>query len=78
MFAGRLSHRGDFVKVKVWSVMAINEKERSLIRNIMKTAINRDRSLANAFPQRFRKRKGNELFFDAGKRRYMELIEYKE
>ncbi len=30
----------------------------------------RDRDLANAFPSRFKRRKGREIFFDAGKRRY--------
>ena len=63
------------MRVKVWSVMPISAKEQELIRFIIKKDRDKNRDLANGFPQRFKRREGSKIFFDAGKRRYCTEIE---
>ena len=58
------------MKTKVWSAMQLSDKDKKKIRYILEHSTNRDRDLANAFPSRFRRRKGRNIFFDAGKRRW--------
>ena len=59
-----------YMKTKVWSAMQLQEKDKEKIRFILEHSTSRDRDLANAFPSRFRRRKGRDIFFDAGKRRW--------
>ena len=59
-----------YMKTKVWSAMQLQEKDKEKIRFILEHSTSRDRDLANAFPSRFKRRKGREIFFDAGKKRY--------
>jgi hypothetical protein len=65
---------GESVKVKVWSAMPVNAADIEKIRYIMKNSTNRNRDLSNAFPHRFKRRQGNDIFFDAGKRRYCQEV----
>ncbi len=58
------------MKTKVWSVMPINAEEKESLRFILQHSQNRNRDLANAFPHRFKRRQGGDIFFDAGRRRY--------
>ena len=50
--------------------MQLSDKDKEKIRYILEHSTSRDRDLANAFPSRFRRRKGRDIFFDAGKRRW--------
>ena len=63
--------------ITVHSAEALTESDIRKIRYIMRMARDRDTSLANIFPERFKKRDGEEIFFDAGRRRYVERIECK-
>lgn len=59
-----------YSKTKVWSAMPLSEDDKEKIRYILENSTNRDRDLSNAFPSRFRRRKGRDIYFDAGKRRW--------
>ena len=50
--------------------MQLSDKDKEKIRYILEHSTNRDRDLANAFPSRLRRRKGRDIFFDAGRRRW--------
>ena len=63
------------MKVKIWSAMALKDDEVKKIRYVMENSRNCDRDLSNQFPQRFKRREGNKIFFDIGKRRYCTEIE---
>ena len=58
------------MKTKVWSAMQLSDKDKEKIRYILEHSTCRDRDLANAFPSRVRRRKGRDIFFDAGRRRW--------
>ena len=58
------------MKTKIWSVMPIEAEDKEKLCFILQNSRNRNRDLANAFPHRFKRRKGNAIFFDAGRRRY--------
>lgn len=58
----------------VYSVMPLTADEQKKLRYIVENSRNRDRDLANVFPQRFKRRKGVSIFFDIGKRRYVTNI----
>ena len=62
------------MRITVYSASLLKEGDKEKIRFIMETSDSRDRDLANAFPQRFRQRKGSRIFFDKGKRRYVEMM----
>lgn len=57
--------------ITVYSAKALTADEQKKLRYIVENSRNRDRDLANAFPQRFKRRKGASIFFDIGKRRYV-------
>ena len=63
------------MKVKVWSAVALTDNDIKKIHYVMGNSRNRNRDLSNQFPQRFKTRKGNTIFFGIGKRRYCTEIE---
>ena len=62
-------------KIIVHSAEKLTATDIQKVRYIMRMARDRDTALANTFPERFRKRDGEEVFFDVGKRRYMERVD---
>ena len=60
--------------ITVYSAQKLTPQDVQKIRYIMKAAKNRDTALYNIFPTRFKRREGNTLYFDMGKRRYSEKI----
>jgi len=58
------------MNTKVWSAMPLSEEDKRKISYILENSRSRDRDLANVFPSRFKRRKGSNIFFDAGKRRW--------
>jgi len=62
------------MEIKIFSAQKLTPQEVDAIRFIMQKSRNRDRDLCNRFPQRFKRREGNKVYFDHGKRRYCEKI----
>jgi len=62
------------MEIKIFSAQKLTPQEVDAICFIMQNSRNRDRDLANRFPQRFKCREGNTIKLDHGKRRYCEKI----
>ena len=56
--------------ITVHSAETLSENELRQVRYIMHMARDRDAAISNIFPDRFRKRDGDNIYFDKGKRRY--------
>lgn len=62
------------MEIRIYSATKLTEPDIEAVRFIMAQSQNRDRDLANRFPQRFKRREGNKVYFDLGKRRYLERV----
>lgn len=62
------------MEIKIFSAQKLTAQEVDAIRFIMQKSKYRDRDLCNRFPQRFKRREGNTIKLDHGKRRYCEKI----
>lgn len=62
-------------RITIHSAAALAESDVQKIRYLMRMARDRDTALANIFPERFKRRDGNDIYFDAGKRRYVTQID---
>ncbi|MBQ7478892.1 MAG: hypothetical protein IJT01_08335 [Selenomonadaceae bacterium] len=57
-------------KIIVHSAEKLTATDIQKVRYLMRMARDRDTALANIFPERFKRRDGNDIYFDAGKRRW--------
>lgn len=62
-------------KIIVHSAEKLTATDIQKVHYLMRMARDRDTALANIFPERFKRRDGNDIYFDAGKRRWCTEIE---